>query len=773
MSNLPTLFKRGALVANDPKEQKILDDIVPIEHIINWFKSRKGSPGIENKVLVLKSETGSGKSTAFPAELYINLVKNKRAPGIICTQPRTLTSMRNVFEILDNYAKHFKLGDTIGWSTKFNKLRPRKYGLLSATIGTLKTQLSSQTDEEIIEQYGYIIIDEVHERSLQLEQTLYMLKNLLLRNAKNPACPFVVLMSATINPQKFIDYFSGAAANLITVTGKSFKIEQMWEWNENRKVNNYTSAAADVVRYIIEQENIGGPTASSGPKDILIFMPGLAEIRSTAGWLDRINKSLYEAGKPLLSILQIDAAAQKTENEDYQKIDLSLDKHRMYKYQGAKFDRRVIISTNVAETGLTLHEVKYVIDSGFNRETEFNPHFNVNTLITKPAPKSRITQRIGRCGRKFPGVFYPLYPRYVYEKLQDQQYPNIVLEDISPIVLSIIKEQIVMKKYRELHNINITDTRSLSVVIHSNKLNDSFSIRDIDMLETPSSDSLVTAIEKLYSLGFIDPFPVSISAIGSGTNSHIVLTAAGEIAEPLASLIPLESIRMILAGWKWEVSILDLISIAAFIETDLRDLSSGRVQWHEIYAASGNYYELKLAFADSFVEPLLLLAAVKKLDSYQKIKEKVTSWGLNFRTFTAFLKKRDEIIDTMLLQGLDVFVWDKKRGNSFNVDSGIINYITKLKYCIYEGYRNNMLFYNEKNKQYQTAAGLSVMSPAVFTSEDADRFRGNTKLEVFPKIILYHKLEMDENKNSQIYELSVDYICIMDGIVNVDLNYIM
>ena len=143
-------------------------------------------------------------------------------------------------------------GETIGWSTKYNKLRPKSFGLLSATVGTLAQQMRTLTDEEISAKYKIILIDETHERDLETDMTIYMLKNFLLRNVNKESCPFVVLMSATFDPDSFLRYFNvQLLTNYIWCRGATAHIEEMWDWNQDRTVNNYTQSASAVVEKIV------------------------------------------------------------------------------------------------------------------------------------------------------------------------------------------------------------------------------------------------------------------------------------------------------------------------------------------------------------------------------------------------------------------------------------------------------------------------------------------------------------------------------------------
>jgi HrpA-like RNA helicase len=211
--------------------------------------------------------------------------------------------------MLKHYSKIFRLGETIGWSTKHNKLRPKSYGLLSATIGTLAQQLRTMTDDELLRKYRFILIDETHERDLQTDMTIYMLKNLLLRNENNINCPFVVLMSATFEPQSFIDYFNlSLNDNFIWCRGETAGFDEMWNWNEGRTVNNYPQSAATVVEKIVTENPDDDPQRA----DILIFMPGKAEFIDTEQWLNKLNAKLAEQNKKVFSLVQIDSQAVQT-----------------------------------------------------------------------------------------------------------------------------------------------------------------------------------------------------------------------------------------------------------------------------------------------------------------------------------------------------------------------------------------------------------------------------------------------------------------------------
>jgi len=876
---LPTLLIRGQLQSpiGDPAEKALLSEWIPMEYIINWFKERIPRVGIANRVLILKSETGSGKSSSFPPELYLALLRNTddRAPGIICTQPRVITAMEIVTEILKHYSKILRLGESIGWSTKSNKLQLKKVGILSATIGTFMNQLKILTDEQIIAKYRFILIDETHERDLSTDMTIYMLKNLLLRNQNNIACPFVVFMSATFDPISFLQYFNiPIETNFIWCTGAPAVKTEMWNWNEGRVVNDYTRAAAIVVRKIIEDETgtllpepvaiapaklltdiplippvtteittslvspavkstsesskspklptvassklsskqldkpsgkqlgkqlgkpSGNPTKSKLRKgssdlitggidlgknrnDILIFMPGRAEFKLTVGWLNKLNIELSTIlPAEVFNILQIDGPAVESQNRDFaQTFHIPIEEHEimingiMYKPK-----RRVIIATVVAETGLTLENLKYVIDCGYNREVEYNPLLGISALITKPSPQSRGIQRMGRVGRKFPGVFYPLYPYYIHKKLPELQFPQILTSDISKIALDIINEQLKCKKL-------------------AGDADPTFTIKDIDMVDVPSSDALSACMEKLYAIGFIsiltptwepDDFADIMVRREESPTQKYGLTPLGSLAAGLTLVHP-ESTRMILAGYSWNCSIADLVTIAAWLELDSRSFIAASektpapdINWQILYkhglpsylsVGEHSLYKIRLLISDEFINGIILINAIKaNVFGLVKFCEEC---NLDYRACLRFIDARDELMEQMLVLGFNVFGQESESLICAS-DNDFMDTITRIKYCIYDGYRCNQLVY--VNDEYYTMSDLLVTKPAIFnqdsTTKEAELKYGYS-IKTNPKALIYSGLSLKFNHKTSIYTVIVDKVSTLDGFVSYDSDFLI
>ncbi len=810
----PTLFIKGKLQPpnGDPELKKELDNWAPIEYIIEWFRQRLSLVGIENRVLIIKSETASGKSTVLPAELFKSFIRGKEnVPGIICTQPRVMIAIENVNEIMKHNAKFMKLGETIGWSTKHNKLKPTNIGLLSATIGTLAQQLKVMKDEEICAKYRYILIDETHERDLQTDMTLYMLKNFLLRNVGNVNCPFVVLMSATFDHLPFLEYFKvPLMTNYIYCKGEAAGFDEMWDWNEGRTVNNHCRAAADVVERIVTQNEADDPARA----DILIFMPGAAEFAETRLWLDKLNVQLASKKKPVFSPLEINSEAQQKQNLDYQRtISIPVSQHTVI-ISGVEYTptRRVIISTNMAETGLTLPNLKYVIDAGFNREIEYHPATNISGLVTKPAPVSRIKQRRGRAGRAFRGVFYPLYPQHIYNALPELQFPQILTSDISDIFLGIVSEQLRAKKL-----IGLSDNTQ-----HSTKHPIQFRISDIDMVDVPTPDAIAACIEKYYTLGLVSPTapdwdpdmkvlltnPIIVT---SPTNRirdvkvvdyNYSITKLGAVAH-LFSMIKIESVRMILSAYYWNCSILDIITIAAYLSVGSNDvalrleivkssekkISQPRptVDWDAVYKKGlpkglfthGMMYKTRLMIADDFIHGALIYNAIRKvIDTSQPttmiggLRRWCVGVNLNYDACVVFLKAREDIIDQMLTEGFDVF--SQESGSIANsTQENFMDVVTRLKYCIYDGYRNNMLV--KDTAGYKTLSGIKVLTPPMFAETEQSKLDDDLngiKLTTTPKYVLYHELTLKDNRHKTgMYDVVCGRCSTMDGFISVDPDF--
>ena len=781
----PTLLKKGSLLSNDAniELQKSLDKKVPLEHIMEWFKTNMNSNSIANRVLVLKSDTGSGKSTAFPARLFEVFFK-KGGGGIACAQPRVLNAVSIVRDLVaSNYYPSLKLGETIGWQTGPTK-HATKYGLTYMTIGVLAMQLKTLTDDQLMLKYKFIIVDEVHESSLEQAMLLFSLRNFLRRNATNPNLPFVILTSATFEVNKFLKYFDvysddNAQPNLIQVTGFTYPLAEEW-WLE-KSTADYIATAADFVKKI----HITNEKDTPDNADILIFLPGVAEITNLREKLDAVNKELYLKGKPVflpLTILSETVSENKPEYiavfAAYESLEVKIEKQRL------KPSRRVILSTNVAETGVTIDTLKYVIDSGFNRTPEYNPNFRSQTLLTKAATKAMIRQRMGRANRKSPGVFVPLYPKYVWEKLDDIQLSSMETNDMSSIILSLLHEQVRVDKFQG----------------HQGPLD----ISRIDMLDMPPLDSLADSIEKLYELGFISPLSDFEYTPLDNTNyldrAEIIrdktaevpkynLTKLGALAATSFGRIQPEIIRMILSSYAWDCSTLDLITIGAWLMLDVDiNVSKDKQMDHlAVYRDGLPYYfvggidgsihgdliyKIKLLLSDDFIMGIVIYSAIGKILSNEPNKyiDLLRTWcdnrNINFKAIMSLITIRDELIDSMITGGLHVFTANKTLMNL--PEETFLDGVMKIKLCIYDGFKSNLATYDPTLNVYITKHGIPIKTPEIFTINEL-RLAEDKKYQITsttkPKYILYNQLDMKMDRKTQLYKAKVQHACMLDGFI--------
>jgi HrpA-like RNA helicase len=351
MSLVPTLLLPGSLrvPAGHSSES-------PIAYIVGWIKVRMPefgarAVGVKNRVLVVRSETGSGKSTVMPVHVFRIFRHERTARGdryrgasVLCTQPRVLTAVdlatRQVAGAVHN--PDMVLGETVGYQTgPFSEKPPA--GLVFATVGVLAALLRVLDDGQIMEKFRVIIIDEAHERSCETDATLMRLKQFYVRNADNPRLPFLVLASATIDAGVYARFFGAEA--VVEVAGRTHPVVTKWP---ARGTNNYPQSAAEVALEI-HDANPSDPPESS---DILIFMPGMREIALVQQALESHAEARGADAKRDYIVLVLDRASVVNESAHFEMLTAPWRTlPRPATSTGKAPVRRIIVSTVVAETG--------------------------------------------------------------------------------------------------------------------------------------------------------------------------------------------------------------------------------------------------------------------------------------------------------------------------------------------------------------------------------------------------------------------------------------
>ncbi|HEY1076929.1 MAG TPA: ATP-dependent RNA helicase HrpA [Fontimonas sp.] len=318
----------------------------------------------EHQVIVVCGETGSGKTTQLP-KLCLELGRGTR--GLIGhTQPRRLAA-RSVAQRIAAELKT-NLGALVGYETRFDRRSSDQTLVKLMTDGILLAELAR---DPLLSQYDTIIIDEAHERSLNIDFLLGWLKRILPRR---PDLKLIVT-SATLDPERLSAHFSGAP--IISVSGRTYPVEQRYlPVGEDADLEDAIADAVDTLWR--------GGRGDGG--DILVFLPGEREIRDTA----RVLGGRFQRAEILPLYSRLAAAAQD-------------------KVFSSGRAPRIVLATNVAETSLTVPGIRYVIDSGLARLNRYAPRTGVQQLQIEPVSQAAANQRAGRCGRLGPGICVRLY----------------------------------------------------------------------------------------------------------------------------------------------------------------------------------------------------------------------------------------------------------------------------------------------------------------------------------------------------------------------------
>lgn len=717
----PTLFVKGSLrdPLDDPAGTEKLAIVTPIDHCEAFFRARMNLTGPSNRLLILKAGTASSKSTGFVAEMYKRIVTTSPhgRRGMIVTQPRVLTAIKNVSQItsVPQYS-YLREGVDIGWSTQYNKLRPKRFGILSATIGTLVAQIILNGIESVVDGYQMICIDETHERSLQTDLVILMLRRLLDAYRNDVRCPFVVFMSATFDPTIFVDYFKvvdprvSLVGNFIHVVGQSVGYDVKWPDVVSSEVPVWKMAADRVAEII--RDGFGDAEDSC---DVLIFMPGAIEIEETTKALRSVVDDAVDAGLGYTYVIGISSKDVASESIAYRNLDKKNSEIRgMHREKSVMVRRKVVISTNIAETGLTLDELKYVIDSGFHRGSLYNPVIKTSTLMTEATPKSRVTQRFGRVGRKTRGVVYPLYTRETFDSFADQQFPEMITENFSDVILAII------------NTIPVPDD-----------------IRQLGLITNPPLSAFENGFEVAYKLGMITP-DVALTSIGKMTIDMSVKMHHG---------------RLIAGSIIHGYSTMDIIGLVAFLEEfSGRDLAG--VNYTAVYE---KYFgdrgeKIRAVVADDFIDIVLLGrwivelfdVGIPDIDGIVK-----TTLKMKAADVRKYLSRRDQLLLTALSIGLDV-----TKGISI-VDAPLANATTILKYVIHDAFKTNLLTLKDGAYTYK---GMRVTVP----SFKRNRLRDVLSVEevVYPQTIAFDELTGETRGSGMI--VTAYRVSAMSGYVYVD-----
>jgi ATP-dependent helicase HrpA len=351
----------------------------------------------DHQVVIVAGETGSGKTTQLP-KICLELGRGIR--GLVGhTQPRRLAART----VADRIAEELKtpLGSTVGYKVRFNDQVSDESLVKLMTDGILLAEL--QTDRDLL-QYDTLIIDEAHERSLNIDFILGYVKQLLPRRPDLK----VVITSATIDPERFSRHFGDAP--IVEVSGRTYPVEV-----------RYRPLVADSEAEQDDRDQVQGiidavkELQAEGPGDVLVFLSGEREIRDTAEALGKQQLRNTEI-LPLYARLS------------------SAEQHRVFQ---AHSGRRVVLATNVAETSLTVPGIKYVVDPGSARISRYSHRTKVQRLPIEAVSQASANQRKGRCGRTSDGICIRLYSEDDFVARPEFTDPEILRTNLASVILQM------------------------------------------------------------------------------------------------------------------------------------------------------------------------------------------------------------------------------------------------------------------------------------------------------------------------------------------------
>lgn len=370
---------------------------------------------MENQVIIVSGETGSGKTTQLP-KICLELGRGQK--GMIGhTQPRRIAASSTAKRIAQELGT--PLGETVGFKVRFTDTLSRGASVKLMTDGILLAE--TQTDP-LLKNYDTIIIDEAHERSLNIDFLLGYLKQLLPRRPDLK----IIITSATIDAERFSRHFGtpGKPAPVIEVSGRLYQVEVRYRPVEREQVAmpgaanadkpGQRTAAAREKRDLMDAVVDGvEELCRIGSGDVLVFLPGEREIRDCA-------EALRKHHPPHVEILPLFARLSAEEQE------------RVFKTSNA---RRIVLATNVAETSLTVPGIRYVVDAGLARVKRYSYRNKVEQLQVEPIAQSAANQRAGRCGRVADGVCIRLYEEQDYLLRPKFTEPEILRSSLAAVIL--------------------------------------------------------------------------------------------------------------------------------------------------------------------------------------------------------------------------------------------------------------------------------------------------------------------------------------------------
>ena len=350
----------------------------------------------KHQVVIICGETGSGKTTQLP-KICLDLGRGVR--GMIGhTQPRRLAARSVATRIAEEL--NSSIGEAVGFKVRFRDHVSEQSYIKVMTDGIL---LAETQGDRYLEQYDTLIIDEAHERSLNIDFLLGYIKKILKKRDDLK----VIITSATIDPERFSQHFDNAP--IIEVSGRTYPVEMRYRPLLPEDEDGRDRDIQDAIVLAVQE------LTRLGPGDILVFLSGERDIRETA-------ETLRKQRLPHTEILPL-----------YARLSAS-EQNKVFKQHGG---RRIVLSTNVAETSLTVPGIKYVVDPGYARISRYSYRSKVQRLPIEKISQASANQRAGRCGRVSAGVCIRLYEETDYQLRPEFTDPEVQRTNLASVILQM------------------------------------------------------------------------------------------------------------------------------------------------------------------------------------------------------------------------------------------------------------------------------------------------------------------------------------------------
>ncbi|XP_069827233.1 ATP-dependent RNA helicase DHX33 isoform X1 [Dendropsophus ebraccatus] len=521
---------------------------------------------LESAIII--GETGSGKTTQIPQYLYEASIGRQGIIGV--TQPRRVAAISLATRVSEE--RKTELSKLVGYTVRFEDVTSEETKMKFLTDGML---LREAIGDPLLRRYSVVILDEAHERTVHTDVLFGVVKTAQKKRKELGKLPLkVIIMSATMDVDLFSQYFNGAP--VLYLEGRQHPIQVFYT---KQPQSDYLQAALVTVFQIHQEAPVS--------HDILVFLTGQEEIEAMTKTCRDIAKHLPD-GCPQMTVMPLYASLPHSQ--------------QLRVFQNAPKDhRKVILSTNIAETSITISGIKYVVDTGMVKAKKYNPESGLEVLAVQRVSKAQAWQRTGRAGREDSGICYRLYTEEEFEKLEKMTVPEIQRCNLASVVLQLLVLRVP-------------------------------NILTFDFVSKPSPDSIRSAIDQLDLLGAVER-----------KEDQIILTPLGK----KMAAFPLEPkfSKTILISPKFHCTE-EILTIVALLSVD-SVLTNPPAKRDEVQAA-------RKKFISSEGDHITLLNIYRAFKNLGKNKEWCRENFINGRNMTLVLEVRAQLRDICIKMSLPI-----------------------------------------------------------------------------------------------------------------------